>query len=56
MRRVYKNLCPNMIIASIMAANMWKNGLKNVESDNYKILYENLLNIFFTVERCLLSE
>jgi len=33
-RRVYKNLCPAMISASIMAANMWKNSLKNVESDN----------------------
>jgi len=25
-----------------MAANMWKNSLKNVESDNNKILYETL--------------
>jgi len=30
-----------------MAANMWKNSLKNVESDNNKILYETLLDIFF---------
>jgi len=37
-RRVYKNLCPTMISASIMAANMWKNSLKNVEYDNNKIL------------------
>ena len=44
MRRVYKNLCPATISASIMAANMWKNGLKNVESDNNKILYETLLD------------
>jgi len=29
-----------------MAANMWKNGLKNVESDNNKILYEALLDFF----------
>ena len=29
-----------------MAANMWKNSLKNAESDNNKILYENLLNFF----------
>ena len=29
-----------------MAANMWKNSLKNVESDNNKILYENLLKFF----------
>ena len=46
MRRVYKNLCPAAISASIMAANMWKNSLKNVESDNNKILYETLLNFF----------
>ena len=43
MRRVYKNLCLATISASIMAANMWKNSLKNVESDNNKILYETLL-------------
>jgi len=35
-----------MISASIMAANMWKNSLKNVESDNNKILYETLLDCF----------
>ena len=29
-----------------MAANMWKNRLKNVESDNNKILYETLLDFF----------
>jgi len=29
-----------------MAANMWKNGLKNVQSDNNKILYENLIDFF----------
>ena len=29
-----------------MAANMWKNSLKNVESDNNKILYETLLEFF----------
>jgi hypothetical protein len=47
MTRVYKNLCPAMISASIMAANMLKNSLKNVESDN-KILYENLLDFFYS--------
>jgi len=47
MRRVYKNLCPATISASIMAANMWKNSLKNVESDN-KILYETLLDFFYS--------
>jgi len=54
MWRVYKNLCPATIIASIMAANMCKNSLKNVESDNNKILYESLLD-FFTAKRYLLS-
>jgi len=44
MRRVYKNLCPVTISASIMAASMWKNSLKNVESDNNKILYVTLLD------------
>ena len=44
MRRVYKNVCPATISASIMAANMWKNSLKKVESDNNKILYETLLD------------
>jgi len=44
MRRVYKNLCPATVSASIMAANMWKNSLKNIESDNNKILYKNLLD------------
>jgi len=54
MRRVYKKtLCPATISASIMAANMWKNSLKNVESDN--ILYQTLLD-FFTAKRYLLSE
>ena len=48
MRRVYKNLCPATISASIMAANIWKNSLKNVESDNNKILYETLLEIFYS--------
>jgi len=45
--RVYKNLCPATISASIMAAKMWKNSLKNVESDNNKILYETLLDFFY---------
>jgi len=56
MRRVYKNLCPATISASIMMANMWKNSLKAVESDNNKILYETLLNFFFTAKWYLLSE
>ena len=46
MRRVYKNLCPAAISTSIMAVNMWKNSLKNVEYDNNKILYETLLGFF----------
>jgi len=44
MRRVHKNLCPATISASIMAVSMWKHSLKNVESDNNKILYEILLD------------
>jgi len=55
MRRVHKNLCPATISASVMAANMWKNSLKNVESDKNKIVYETLLD-FFTPKRYLLSE
>ena len=55
MRRVYKHLCSATISASIMAANMWKNSLKNVESDYNKILYDTLLD-FFTAKRYLLSE
>ena len=39
-----QNLWPANINASIMAANMWKNSLKNVESDNNKILYETLFD------------
>jgi len=41
-------LCPTTISASIMAANMWKNSLKNVESYNNKILYETLLDFFYS--------
>jgi len=46
MKRVYKNVCPATISASIMAAIMWKNSLMNAESDNNKILYETILNLF----------
>jgi hypothetical protein len=35
-----------MISASIMAAKMWKNSLKNVESDINKMLYETLFDYF----------
>jgi len=31
-----------------MAANVWKNSLKNVESVNNKILYETLLDFFYS--------
>ena len=51
MRRVYKNLCPATISASIMADNMWKNSLKNVESDKNNILYETLLD--FLQRNCI---
>ena len=43
------------ISASIMAANMWENSLKNVESDNNKI-FTRAYSIFFTAKRYLLSE
>jgi hypothetical protein len=39
-----------MISASIMAANMWENSMKNVESANNKILYETPLDFFFGSE------
>ena len=48
MRRVYRNLCPAKISASIMEANIWKNSLKNVESDNNKILYETLFDFLYS--------
>jgi len=54
MRRVYKNLCPATISASILAANMWKNSLTNVESDKNKF-YTKPYSIFFTAKRYLLS-
>ena len=49
-----QNLCPDTTSAPIMAANMWKSILKNVESDNNKIYKKPWL--FFTVKRYLLSE
>jgi len=42
-----------MISISMMAVNMWKNSLKNVESDNNKILYKTLLDFFFYSETVL---
>ena len=53
MRRVYKNLCPDMISASIMVSNMWKNSLKNAESDKNKIWYGTLHDFFFHSETLL---
>ena len=47
MRRVYKNLCPATVSASIMAVNMWKKSLKNVESDHNKVLYETSHDFFY---------
>jgi len=44
MKWVYKNLCPTTTSASIMAANMRKNSLKNVESDKNNILCKTLLD------------
>jgi len=51
MSKVYKTICPATISASIMAGNMWKNSLKNVESDNNKILRETLLDFFYRSKR-----
>jgi len=48
MRSIYRNLCPATISASIVAANMWNHSLKNVESDNNKILYETFLDFFYS--------
>ena len=42
-----------MINAPIMAADLWKYSLKNVESDNNKILYETLLDTFLYNETVL---
>ena len=46
MRWIYKNLCAATVSASIMAVNMLKNNVKNVEYDNNKIFYETLLDFF----------
>jgi hypothetical protein len=48
MRRVYKNLCLATISASLIMVNLWKNSLKNAKSDTNKILYETLLNFFYS--------
>ena len=56
MRRVYKNLCPATISASIMVANTWKNSLKNVESYNNKIFYEALLDFLQLNGTCFLNK
>jgi len=48
MRRVYKNLCLATISASLIAVNMFKSSLKNVESDSNEILYEILLDFFYS--------
>jgi len=55
MRRVYKDLCPATISVSIMAANMWKNSLRNVDSDNNNF-FRKPYSFFFTAKRFLLSE
>ena len=56
MRRVNKTLCPATTSNSIIAADMEKYSLKNVESDNNKNLYEILTEYFFTAKWYLLSE
>jgi len=55
MRRVYKNLCPDMISASIMVANMRKNSLKNAESDKNKVLFETLIDFLQRNGTCFLN-
>ena len=55
MRRGYKSLCHVTVRAPTMTASVWKNSLKEVESDNNKVLYETLFD-FFTEKRYLLSE
>jgi len=55
MRRVYTFLCLAKLSALIMAANMWKNSLKNVESNNKKGLCGSLFD-FMKPKRYLLSE
>ena len=37
-------MCCVTISALILAAHVWENSLKNVESDNNKILYETLVD------------
>ena len=50
MRRAYKNFCPAMISVSIMVTNIWKNSLKNVESDKKITLnfIRNLTQFFYS--------
>ena len=47
---------PATISTSIMVANMWKDSLKNVESDNNKILYEILLDFLHRKGTYLLNK
>jgi len=49
-------VCLATISASIMAANMWENSLKNVESDNNKILYETLIDFLQRNGTCFLNK
>ena len=49
-------MCLATISASIMAANMWENSLKNVESDNNKILYETLIDFLQRNGTCFLNK
>jgi len=51
-RKVYKNLCLATISASIVAANMWKNGLKNIDLITTKF-YTKPYSIFFYSETVL---
>jgi len=44
MRRVYKNSCPAYRSISIMAANMWKNSFRTVESDINEIVNKKIID------------
>ena len=48
MRRVHKILCPATDKCLNNGGEYVANSLKNVESDNNKILYESLLDFFYS--------
>jgi len=46
--RMFNEVRENVQDGARMAANMCKNSLKNVTSDNNKILHETLLDLFYS--------